>query len=91
METVILEARDRVGGRVHSCASSGFGAPVDLGASIITGTDTVVAKGLRPDPSTLVARYNSLPTSFCQSKLIPLSSSLRKLERSLPISVQLLE
>jgi hypothetical protein len=31
-----LEARDRVGGRVHSYVGP-FGAPVDLGASLITG------------------------------------------------------
>lgn len=33
---VVLEARDRVGGRVHSYVGP-FGAPVDLGASLITG------------------------------------------------------
>ncbi len=61
METVVLEARDRVGGRVHSYSGSGFSAPVDLGASIITGTATNVAKGLRPDPSTLIARCSMHP------------------------------
>jgi Flavin containing amine oxidoreductase len=37
VEVVVLEARDRVGGRVHSYKGD-FSAPVDLGASIITGT-----------------------------------------------------
>lgn len=35
----VLEARGRPGGRVHSYADSGFSCPVDLGASIITGTE----------------------------------------------------
>ena len=34
----MLEARDRVGGRVHSYRGD-FACPVDLGASIITGTE----------------------------------------------------
>ena len=37
VEVVVLEARGRVGGRVHSHSEPGLGAPVDLGASIITG------------------------------------------------------
>ena len=53
----MLEARDRVGGRVHSYTGGGFSGPIDLGASLITGTATDVAKGLRPDPSAVVARY----------------------------------
>lgn len=52
----MLEARDRVGGRVHSYTGGGFSGPIDLGASLITGTATDVAKGLRPDPSAVVAR-----------------------------------
>jgi hypothetical protein len=56
IETVVLEARDRVGGRVHSYSGGGFSAAVDLGASIITGTATDAAKGLRPDPSAVIAR-----------------------------------
>lgn len=31
-EVTVLEARDRVGGRVHSFQADGFTAPVDLGA-----------------------------------------------------------
>ncbi len=38
VEVVVLEARDRVGGRVHSYQGD-FACPVDLGASIITGTE----------------------------------------------------
>ena len=53
---VVLEARDRVGGRIQTQQSGGLNAPVDLGASIITGTEIDVEKGLQPDPSTIIAR-----------------------------------
>ena len=39
MECVVLEATDSVGGRVSTQAAPGFAAPLDLGASIITGED----------------------------------------------------
>ncbi len=53
---MVLEARERVGGRVYTHHGDGFTAPVDLGASIITGTQPSVEKGLRADPSAQVAR-----------------------------------
>lgn len=37
IEVVVLEARERLGGRVHSYRGN-FSCAVDLGASIITGT-----------------------------------------------------
>ena len=40
METVVLEARQEVGGRVCTQTCPGFSAPLDLGASIITGDST---------------------------------------------------
>lgn len=44
VEVVVLEARERVGGRVHSFKGP-FGAPVDLGASLITGACLCVCVG----------------------------------------------
>jgi len=54
----VLEARGRVGGRVHSHRGGGFGGAADLGASLITGTEPVLdaAGGRRPDPSATIAR-----------------------------------
>ena len=57
MEVVVLEARGRVGGRVHTMTGQGFSAGVDLGASIITGVATNTDRGLRSDPSALIAKY----------------------------------
>lgn len=37
----VLEARDRIGGRVYSFQGNGFSVPVDLGASLITGALTM--------------------------------------------------
>ena len=69
-----MEARDRVGGRVHSYLGSGFSGPIDLGASLITGTATDVAKGLRPDPSAVAARCASrmlcCDAQACSSRLL---------------------
>ena len=52
---VILEGRDRVGGRVVTDRST-FSVPVDLGASLITGTGVNVKKGHPSDPSTLLCK-----------------------------------
>ena len=56
VEAIVLEARDRVGGRVHTLTGQGFSAGVDLGASIITGTATNAERGLRCDPSATIAK-----------------------------------
>lgn len=45
-----------MGGRIQTEQSGGLSAAVDLGASIITGTEIDVEKGLQPDPSTIIAR-----------------------------------
>ncbi|KAK3284130.1 hypothetical protein CYMTET_8205 [Cymbomonas tetramitiformis] len=56
---IVLEGRDRVGGRVHTDRTS-LSAPVDLGASIITGVEatpkrkTVTGPGVPADPSAVV-------------------------------------
>jgi monoamine oxidase len=52
---IVLEARKRVGGRVHTDKKS-FSAPIDLGASIITGIEADVGGERRPDPSALVCK-----------------------------------
>lgn len=65
-EVIILEARNRVGGRVHTDAET-FSAPVDLGASIVTGvTEDPKRKtampwlGVRADPSGVIAKQLGL-------------------------------
>ena len=44
VECTVLEASDRVGGRVSTAAAPGFAAPLDLGASIITGAPSRSAR-----------------------------------------------
>lgn len=56
VDVLVLEARDRVGGRVHSYQGPGFSAPVDLGASLITGTAPDAEAGLAPDPVSFVCK-----------------------------------
>lgn len=56
VEALVLEARDRVGGRVHTMKPQGFSAGVDMGASIITGVATNAERGLRCDPSAILAK-----------------------------------
>jgi lysine-specific histone demethylase 1 len=61
-DVVVLEARARAGGRVHSWEGPGFeGCPVDLGASLITGTAPDPEEGLQPDPSSLLCRQLGVP------------------------------
>jgi hypothetical protein len=65
-EVIVLEARTRVGGRVHTDADS-LSVPVDMGASIITGTEPNATRrtglpwrGVRADPSAVVAQQLGL-------------------------------
>lgn len=63
---IVLEARTRIGGRVHTDHSS-LSVPVDLGASIITGVEADVASGRRPDPSSLVCSQLGLELTVLNS------------------------
>lgn len=62
----VLEARDRVGGRVYTDRSS-LSVPVDLGASIITGVEADVATERRADPSSLVCAQLGLELTVLKS------------------------
>lgn len=62
----ILEARNRLGGRVYTDHSS-LSVPVDLGASIITGVEADVATERRPDPSSLVCSQLGLELTVLNS------------------------
>lgn len=75
IEAVVLEARDRVGGRVNSHTAPGFLAPVDLGASIITGTEPDVRRGLRADPSSTLCAQLGVKLHELKSDVLPLYDS----------------
>lgn len=62
----VLEARNRLGGRVHTDRSS-LSVPVDLGASIITGVEADVATERRPDPSSLICTQLGLELTVLNS------------------------
>jgi monoamine oxidase len=62
----VLEARDRVGGRVYTDHSA-LSVPVDLGASIITGVEADVATERRPDPSALLCTQLGLELTVLNS------------------------
>lgn len=62
----VLEARDRIGGRVYTDRSS-LSVPVDLGASIITGVEADVATERRPDPSSLICNQLGLELTVLNS------------------------
>lgn len=63
---IVLEARNRIGGRVFTDRSS-LSVPVDLGASIITGVEADVATERRPDPSSLVCAQLGLELTVLNS------------------------
>ncbi|KAJ4835961.1 hypothetical protein Tsubulata_037128 [Turnera subulata] len=62
----ILEARERIGGRVFTDFSS-LSVPVDLGASIITGVEADLDTERRPDPSSLVCSQLGLELTVLNS------------------------
>jgi len=72
VDVVVLEARSRVGGRVNSHSAPGFSTPIDLGASIITGTKADARKSLRPDPSALLCRQLGIELHPLESEALPL-------------------
>lgn len=53
IRVTVLEARDRVGGRVHTVEGA-LSVPVDFGAQLCTGTEADVARSIPPDPSSLL-------------------------------------
>ncbi|XP_022759701.1 lysine-specific histone demethylase 1 homolog 3-like isoform X2 [Durio zibethinus] len=63
---VVLEARNRIGGRVYTDCSS-LSVPVDLGASIVTGVEADVSTNRRPDPSSLVCAQLGLELTVLNS------------------------
>lgn len=67
----VLEARDRVGGRVHTYTGP-FDAPVDVGASIITGTAPNVAEGLPPDPCYFICKQLGIQLHPLDTKDLPI-------------------
>lgn len=77
VEVVVLEARERVGGRVNSHSAPGISCPVDLGASIITGTEADVRKGYRADPSAVLAAQLGVVLHELQSDVLPLYDPTR--------------
>ncbi|KAF2310058.1 hypothetical protein GH714_006368 [Hevea brasiliensis] len=62
----VVEARNRIGGRVYTDHSS-LSVPVDLGASIITGVEADVATERRPDPSSLICAQLGLELTVLNS------------------------
>lgn len=66
MSVTVLEARDRIGGRVYTDRSS-LSVPVDLGASIITGVEADVATERQPDPSSLICAQLGLELTVLNS------------------------
>ncbi|XP_022772687.1 lysine-specific histone demethylase 1 homolog 3-like isoform X2 [Durio zibethinus] len=63
---VVLEARNRIGGRVYTDCSS-LSVPVDLGASIITGVEADMSTNRRPDPSSLICAQLGLELTVLNS------------------------
>jgi NADPH-dependent 2,4-dienoyl-CoA reductase/sulfur reductase-like enzyme len=47
-KVVVLEARDRVGGRAQTCTDAGLHSPIDLGCSWIHGESISSTHRLRP-------------------------------------------
>ncbi|XP_044952697.1 lysine-specific histone demethylase 1 homolog 3 isoform X2 [Hordeum vulgare subsp. vulgare] len=62
----VLEARDRIGGRVYTDRTS-LSVPVDLGASIITGVEADIATERRADPSSLICSQLGLELTVLKS------------------------
>ena len=74
MDVLVLEARDRVGGRVHSYQGPGFRAKVDLGASLVTGTAPNISDALPPDPSSFIIKQLRIKLHRLNGQDLPIYS-----------------
>lgn len=73
VEVTVLEARERLGGRIHT-DSDHFGYPIDLGATIITGigsTDGRPSDALGP-----MCKYLKIPIHTLDNCALPLYDSV---------------
>eukprot|EP00878_Enallax_costatus_P019801 GHUV01020904.1.p1 GENE.GHUV01020904.1~~GHUV01020904.1.p1 ORF type:complete len:1234 (+),score=527.47 GHUV01020904.1:96-3797(+) len=68
VDVMVLEARERVGGRVHSYQGD-FAAPVDLGASLVIGTAPDTSDGRAPDPVSFICKQLDLKLHELQQEL----------------------
>lgn len=72
---IVLEARGRVGGRIQTERGT-FSAPVELGASLITGTAADIEKDTgyekRPDPSTAFCKQAGLSMHTLPKGALPI-------------------
>ena len=55
METIVLEGRDRIGGRIHTIYDDRFAAPIELGAEFVHGTPPEIL-GLAKSAGLLIAK-----------------------------------
>jgi monoamine oxidase len=55
VRVIVLEARNRPGGRVHTVANA-LSVPVDFGAQLCTGMSADAQRESPPDPTALLAR-----------------------------------
>lgn len=72
---VVLEGRQRIGGRINTERDT-FSAPVELGASLITGTEAIIEEETnyekRPDPSTQLCEAAGLSMHTLPKGALPL-------------------
>lgn len=73
IEVTVLEARERIGGRIHTDTDH-FGYPIDLGATIITG---IGSKEDRPaDALGPMCRSLGIPVHTLDHYALPLYDSI---------------
>lgn len=94
-QVTILEARDRVGGRVHTLTPPGFTAPIETGAEFMHGEVFITKELLREagitwvgtEGTTYVLKNNEIePDGAFFGELPPLLRKLDELQQDLPLA-----
>ena len=92
---IVLEARDRVGGRVWTERET-FSAPVDFGASIVTGTEPnpkartgMPWLGIRADPKDGALTVMCLTRSAVETEKMDLARGIQRIFETAGCTVEL--
>ena len=78
VDTIVLEARDRIGGRVHTIYDERVAAPIELGAEFVHGDPPEIIDLAREAASSVVETGGNPWLVNMRGELVPSNDSRRE-------------